>query len=150
MSWMPDVQRGLAWALVLCFAIIVMLFTIFVVTGHLPDPSLDVFKQVMTALINIVVMIIGFFFGSSQGSKDKDDARNDVLKTLAANVVGTGSGGGNAAVIAAADAAAPIAAEKAAPAAAAEAAPPAAEVAAPPAAEAAVAAALAERDHPVT
>ena len=146
MSWMPDVQRGLAWALVLCFAIIVMLFTIFVVTGHLPDPSLDVFKQVMTALINIVVMIIGFFFGSSQGSKDKDDARNDVLKTLAANVVGTGTGG----AAAAAAAAAPAAAEAAAPAAATVAAPPAAAVAAPPAAEAAVEHALAERDHPVT
>jgi hypothetical protein len=135
MSWMTDVQRGLAWALIVCFAVIVLVFTFFTVIGHLPDPILDVYKQVVTALINIVMIVIGFFFGSSQGSKDKDDARNAALKTLVTNVTpGAGS------------AIAAVAAAEAAPAAAAAAAPPAAAVAAPPAAEVAVEHALAERD----
>ena len=135
---MTDIQRGLAWALILCFTVIIVLFTVFAAVGRLPDPLLDVYKQFGTALINIVMVVVGFFFGSSQGSKDKDDARNAVMKTLAANV-GTSTGGGTAAVT--------EAAERAAPAAAAEAAPPAAEVAAPPAAEVAVAEALAKREE---
>jgi hypothetical protein len=143
MTWMTDVQRGLAWALIVCFAAILLLFSFFTVVGHLPDAVLDVYKQIVTALINIVMIVIGFFFGSSQGSKDKDDARNTALKSLAANAVS----GGSANALLAAEAVAPAAAQAAAPAAAAVAAPPAAEVAAPPAAEAAVEQALAERER---
>jgi hypothetical protein len=135
MSWMNDVQKGLAWALTISFAVIILLFTAFAVVGHLPDPVLDVFKQIVTALINIIMIVIGFFFGSSQGSKDKDDARNEALKTLASNVLPLG---GSSAVVAAAEEAAPAAAEHAAP--------PAAAVAAPPAAEIAVEAALEKRE----
>jgi hypothetical protein len=122
MNWMTDVQKGLAWALILVFAILVLLFTVFSAVGHLPDSILDVFKQVVTALINVVMVVIGFFFGSSQGSKDKDAAANAVLQTLA-----SGASGGSAA-----------AAEKAAP--------PAAAIAAPPAAEAAVAEVIAREE----
>ena len=136
MSWMSDIQKGLAWAIVLCFAAIILGFTYFAAVGKLPDPVMDVYKQYGTALINIVMIVIGFFFGSSQGSKDKDDARNHVMATLASIVTPVGD---------AAAAAAAAAAEAAAPAAAKKAAPPAAEIAAPPAAEAAVEAALAER-----
>jgi predicted permease len=136
MNWMSDVQKGLAWALILVFAILVLLFTIFSAIGHLPDSNLDVFKQVVTALINIVMVVVGFFFGSSQGEKHKDEARSDALVALASN---TPNGGSFGAVVAAAEKAAPAAAEKAAP--------PAAEVAAPPAAEAAVAEVLARQAH---
>jgi hypothetical protein len=90
-------------------------------------------------LTNVVMIIIGYIYGSSTGSKRKDDDASKTLQTLALNVA---PGGSPAAVIAAATAAAPAAAT--------EAAPPAAAVAAPPAAEAAVEHALAERDHPVT
>jgi hypothetical protein len=91
-------------------------------------------------LTNVVMIIIGYIYGSSTGSKRKDDDTNKTLQTLALNAAP-----GGAAVAAAATAAAPAAAEAAAPAAATVAAPPAAAVAAPPAAEAAVEHALAER-----
>jgi hypothetical protein len=94
-------------------------------------------------LTNVVMIIIGYIYGSSTGSKRKDDDTNKTLQTLALNTAPAGV------VAAAAAAAAPAAAEAAAPAAATVAAPPAAAVAAPPAAEAAVEHALAEREHPV-
>jgi hypothetical protein len=91
-------------------------------------------------LTNVIMIIIGYVYGSSTANKSKDD-------TITALVTGTGTGGPSAAVVAAAKEAAPAAAQAAAPAAAKEAAPPAADVAAPPAAEIAVEHALAERDQ---
>jgi hypothetical protein len=91
----------------------------------------DTFKILVGGLMTVgFTNVIGFYFGSSAGSKSKDE----VINSLA---TGTGTGG-PAAVVAAAKAAAPAAAK--------EAAPPAADVAAPPAAEIAVEHALAERD----
>jgi hypothetical protein len=84
-------------------------------------------------LTNVVMIIIGYIYGSSTGSKRKDDDASKTLQTLALNVA---PGGSPAAVTAAATAAAT------------EAAPPAAAIAAPPAAEAAVKTALAERESP--
>jgi hypothetical protein len=85
MSWMTDVQRGLAWAILICFIAIVIVFGIFSAIGKLPDPILDVFKQVVTALINVVMVVIGYFFGSSTGSKDKDDTLNSIVTKAQVN-----------------------------------------------------------------
>lgn len=100
--------------------------------AFLDKTDTDTFKILVGGLMTVgFTNVIGFYFGSSASSKAKDET----ITTLA---TGTGTGGTPAAVVAAA--------EEAAPAAAAVAAPPAAAVAAPPAAEAAVDAALAERD----
>jgi hypothetical protein len=87
MNWMSDVQKGLAWAILVCFILIVVLFGIFSAIGKLPDPVLDVFKQVVTALINVVMVVVGYFFGSSTGSKDKDDALNSIATKSAGPTV---------------------------------------------------------------
>jgi hypothetical protein len=145
-------QQGIAYTIVAAFVIALFLWMLF------PPKAVD---QVALAIINMLVgalitkfsTVVDFLFGSSQGNKEKDTVQNDVMRTLVANAgTGGGTGGGSATVdaVKAAEKVAPAAAERAAPAAAERAAPPAAEVAAPPAAEAAVAAALAERDHPVT
>lgn len=84
-------------------------------------------REEESTLTNVIMIIIGYIYGSSTTNKNKDD-------TINALTTGTGTGG---AVTAAAQAAAPAAAK--------EAAPPAANVAAPPAAEVAVERALAER-----
>lgn len=142
MNWKIDVQRGLAWVIMLSFVGVIVMFSLFASLGKLPDPILDLYKQNGNALINIVMVVVGYFFGSSQGSKDKDEAVKDVVARLAPGP----NGGGQTVEIAAAAAAAaaPAAAAAVAPAAAAEAAPPAAAEAAPPAVEAA----LAERGIP--
>lgn len=89
-------------------------------------------RDEQSTLTNVIMIIIGYIYGSSTTNKAKDD-------TIATLATGTGTGG-PAAVTAAAQAAAPAAAK--------EAAPPAADVAAPPAAEVAVAHALGERVQP--
>jgi hypothetical protein len=83
MTWMSDVQRGLAWALVICFILIVVLFGVFSALGELPEPVLDVFKQVVTALINVLMVVVGYFFGSSTGTKSKDDALSNIATKVA-------------------------------------------------------------------
>lgn len=82
-----------------------------------PPETLAIINQMMGAFGMAFATIINFHVGSSRGSKDKDDAQNEALKTL--------SSGPPAAVQAAAEAAAPVAAAAAAPPAAAVAAPPA-------------------------
>lgn len=139
MNWKIDVQRGLAWTIILTFIAAYLLFAWMAATSHLPPDMIDFYKQNSNVLQNIVMLIVGYFFGSSQGSKDKDDAKDEMTKNLVDKLAPTPNGGGEAAPAVVA------AAEAAAPAAAAAAAPPAAAVAAPPAAEVAVAAAMAER-----
>jgi p-aminobenzoyl-glutamate transporter AbgT len=92
MTWMSDVQRGLAWALVICFILIVVLFGVFSAIGELPDPVLDVFKQVVTALINVLMVVVGYFFGSSTGTKSKDD----VIGNIATKMTNNGATNGTA------------------------------------------------------
>jgi hypothetical protein len=91
MTWMSDVQRGLAWALVICFILIVVIFGVFSALGELPEPVLDVFKQVVTALINVLMVVVGYFFGSSTGTKSKDDALNNIATQMAANGAANGT-----------------------------------------------------------
>ncbi len=118
-------------------ALIAVLLTLSIVglvflLAFLDKTDTDTFKILVGALMSVgFTNVIGFYFGSSQSSKNKDE-------TITAMATGAGTGG-PAAVVAAAHAAAPAAARIAAP--------PAAEVAAPPAAEVAVAEALAKRDE---
>jgi Na+/citrate or Na+/malate symporter len=117
-------------AVVLVCSIVGLVFLL----AFLGKTDTDTFKILVGALMSVgFTNVIGFYFGSSQSSKNKDE-------TITAMATGTGTGAGIAPAI--------IAAAKAvAPAAAAVAAPPAADVAAPPAAEVAVAEALAKRDE---
>lgn len=144
---------GLSWAQIGIGYVIVAAFVAALFTWMLYPPNnvnpvaLAIINMLIGALISKFSTVVDYCFGSSQGNKEKDNAQNDVMRTLAASVVpGTGNGA-PAAVTAAAKLAAPAAARAAAPAAAAAAAPPAAEVAAPPAAEVAVAEAMAKRDE---
>lgn len=134
-NWTVDVQRGLAWTIVLVFGALLLAMAIRVIVSGEPTDSLELLKQGVNALINIVMMVMGFFFGSSKSSQSKDEVQAKVIENLTPPT-GTGNGApeGDAmrAAVAAAAMAAPAAAAVAAPAAAAVAAPPAADIAAPP------------------
>jgi hypothetical protein len=122
---LPDTPSFIALILVISIVGLVFLMAI---TGKSDS---DIFKVLVGGLMTVgFTNIVGFYFGSSQGSKDKDAA----LATIA-----SGSTPSAVATTAAAQRAAPAAAEAAAP--------PAAAVAAPPAAELAVAEALAKHDN---
>ncbi len=144
----PWTQQIIAYALVFSFISVIYIWMVFP-PKVVDQAALTVVNMLLGALVAKFTTIIDFFFGSSQGSKDKDDTQNKLINAMA----GTGSGAGNSVsgIVAknAAEKAAPAAAAAAAPPAAAVAAPPAADIAAPPAAKAAVAEAMAqERTHP--
>lgn len=139
-GWMSDVQRVLALILIGSFALVTLFTT--ASSTFWPDAttSADMAQTLQQALVNMGLICLGFFFGSSTGSVKKDDAM--IASAIAAGPTGTGPGTlpsliahAEAAEVAAkpaAEAAAPPAAEAAAPAAAAEAAPAAADAAVHP------------------
>lgn len=82
-----DVQRGLAWLLigVFVFAIVVLEFR--VVWNLDASTIIDLLKTLTTALINIVMVVVGYFFGSSKGSQAKDDSSAKITDRLANAVI---------------------------------------------------------------
>lgn len=81
-SWTVDVQRGLAWTIVLLFAAVVMFALARVTVSAEIDDLNDVLKSALAVLFNIVMLVLGFFFGSSKSSKDKDDTQNKMIDKL--------------------------------------------------------------------
>lgn len=124
-TW-TNTQQVIAYTLVASFVLVIFVWMVW------PPKAIDqsvmtVVNMLLGALVAKFTTVIDFFFGSSQGSKDKDDAQNKMITTL---TTGTGNGATVAPAViaaAAASAAAPPAAEAAAPAAAAAAAPAAAQ-----------------------
>jgi hypothetical protein len=110
-NWMSDVQRVLALVLVGTFAITLLILTMrLVVWGDAPT-LVDLLKTLISALINVVMLVLGYFYGSSKGSDSKTDTQNKIME----NLTTPPNGNGSAAVVAAAEAAAPAAAAVAAP-----------------------------------
>jgi hypothetical protein len=126
-------QQVIAFILVGAFVLVIFGW-MFAPPRSLDQSALTVINILIGALVASMTTIVAFYFGSSEGSKAKDDAQNRTIERLTPLI---GTGGGNAAAVVAA-------AKEAAPAAAKEAAPPAADIAAPPAAEAAVERAIEE------
>lgn len=145
-SWMGDVQRAIAILLVGTFAAIVVAVSLRLVFSGATDTLEDMAKTLQAALVNMGLIALGFFFGSSLSKRNADTSQQKLVERLMPPP--PPNGGGPEVVAAAAAAAATVAAKVAAPQAAAEAAPPAAAEAAPPAAEAAVSAELDERGYP--
>lgn len=115
---MDDTQKGIAWFIVIAFVLLIFVW-VFRPPVMAPE-SMAQLNQLVSTLQNILLLAVGFFFGSSKGAQNKDEAE---LKAK----VASSEGGSPAAIVAAAEAAAPAAAAEAAPPAAAEAAPPAVE-----------------------
>lgn len=77
-GWVSDVQRAIALILVIAFAIAVIASVIKLVISA-DVPTLNEFvKIVIAALINMVLIALGFFFGSNQ-SKNLSDARTSSI-----------------------------------------------------------------------
>lgn len=143
-GWMSDVQRVLALILIGSFSIVTLFTTASSTLWPDATTPADMAQTLQQALVNMCLIGLGFFFGSSTGSVKKDDAM--IASAIAAGPTGTGPGTlpsliahAEAAEVAAkpaAEAAAPPAAEAAAPAAAEAAAPPIVNTVVPPAIDA--------------
>jgi hypothetical protein len=69
---MNDVQRGLAWFI--CISFIALIFVWVFRPPTMAPESMAQLNQMISTLINILLLAIGFFFGSSKSSQNKDDA----------------------------------------------------------------------------
>jgi hypothetical protein len=72
--WTVDVQRGLAWTVLLLFVAVVLAFAIRTAINAVIGDVVDLLKSALAVLFNIVMLILGYFFGSSKTSEKKDDA----------------------------------------------------------------------------
>lgn len=64
--WTIDVQRGLAWCIILLFTVITAAFAIRVAISAVVGDVIDLLKMALAVLFNIVMLILGFFFGASK------------------------------------------------------------------------------------
>lgn len=69
---MSDVQRGLAWFICISFVVLIFLWVLRPPT--MQPESMAQLNQLVSTLQNILLLAIGFFFGSSKSSQNKDEA----------------------------------------------------------------------------
>jgi len=69
---MSDVQRGLAWFISIAFVALIFLWVL--KPPVMAPESMAQLNQLVSTLQNILLLAIGFFFGSSKSSQNKDEA----------------------------------------------------------------------------
>jgi len=87
-SW-SNTQKILAFVIVDALIIVILIWIFHPPTGDAASNS--VLNVLVGALVGMAGMVATFYFGSSQGSKDKDQALSAI-----ATGTGTGNGGGSA------------------------------------------------------
>ena len=85
-SW-NNTQKILAFVIIIALVVVILIWIFHPPTGDAASNS--VLNVLVGALVGMAGMVATFYFGSSQGSKDKDQA-------LSAIATGTGNGGGSA------------------------------------------------------
>lgn len=71
-GWMSDVQRAIALILIGAFAVVTVFSTFCSVFWPEASGLIDMAKTLQQALVNMVLIALGFFFGSNMSSKLKD------------------------------------------------------------------------------
>jgi ABC-type Fe3+-siderophore transport system permease subunit len=86
MKWPFDTRSSLALAIVGAFVTVIFVLIFFPPSG-IPPEILAIVNMLVGALSAKFSTVVDFNFGSSQGSKDKDDAQNELVKNMAPAVV---------------------------------------------------------------
>lgn len=81
-TWMGDVQRVLALILVGTFALALIVLTLRLVVWGDPPTLVDLVKTLISALINVVMLVLGYFYGSSKAKEQSDTASQRVVEKL--------------------------------------------------------------------
>lgn len=81
-GWMADVQRALALLLIGTLAVSIVMITIrIVIWGDAPS-LLDMVKNLQSALINMTMVALGFFFGSNMSKEKADASQQKIVEKL--------------------------------------------------------------------
>lgn len=86
MKWPFDTRSSLALAIVGAFVTVIFVLIFFPPSG-IPPEILAIVNMLVGALSAKFSTVVDFNFGSSQGSKDKDDAQNALVQKMAPAVV---------------------------------------------------------------
>ncbi len=86
-SMFADTQKGLAWFI--SFSFVALIFAWVFWPPVMKPESMGQLNNLVSTLVNIVLLAIGYFFGSSRSSKDKDDQSAKVAEKLADKVGAT-------------------------------------------------------------
>lgn len=81
-TWMSDVQRALAIVLVGTFALTLVLLIIRIVIWGDPPTLVDLVKTLISALINVVMLVLGYFYGSSKAKEQSDASQQQIVEKL--------------------------------------------------------------------
>ena len=82
MGWMSDVQRAIALILICVFGFVVAVSTVkFVFTADAATLN-DMAKTLQAALVNTVLIALGFFFGSNQAKQQADAGQQKIVEKL--------------------------------------------------------------------
>ncbi len=81
-GWMADVQRALAIVLVGTFALTLLLLTVRIIIWGDPPTMVDLLKTLISALINVVMLVLGYFYGSSKAKEQSDTSQQKIVEKL--------------------------------------------------------------------
>lgn len=82
-GWMNDVQRALALILIVTFATVVAIATLRVVWWGDANAVAELAKTLQSALVNMSLIALGFFFGNTAAQRDANRGQQNILERLA-------------------------------------------------------------------
>lgn len=88
-SWMGDVQRALAILIIGCLVVATTALIIRLVISAQIDDVVDVAKIMLAALVNMGLIALGFFFGSSKSKEAADAGQQQLVDKLTSTPPGT-------------------------------------------------------------
>lgn len=83
-GWMGDVQRALALILICTLALSILIITLRIVIWGDAPTLVDIVKNLQSALINMAMVALGFFFGSNMSKQRSDDAQQKIMEKITA------------------------------------------------------------------
>lgn len=81
-GWMSDVQRALAMILIGTLALSIIVITVRIVVWGDAPTLLDLVKTLQSALINMSMVALGFFFGNTSAKMQSDAGQQKVVEHL--------------------------------------------------------------------
>ena len=81
-GWMSDVQRAIALILIGAFALVIVVTTVKFVFSADAATLNDMAKTLQAALVNTVLIALGFFFGSNQAKQQADAGQQKIVEKL--------------------------------------------------------------------
>ena len=81
-GWMSDVQRAIALILVGAFSFVIVVTTVKFVFSADAATLNDMAKTLQAALVNTVLIALGFFFGSNQAKQQADAGQQKIVEKL--------------------------------------------------------------------